>query len=348
LDEQGKLDKLRVVEVSVARDGRPEGDVAKPVVEEFKPQYPAQATAMNRELCQVLLALDPADAVGKTVKLLTSTKVQEDQVFYVLSLRTIKDGWTPESRKAYFTWWTDKAAKREHPATVVKWFEEAGIAYNDGSSFARFLGNFHTDAVKTLTPEETAALQPLLASYAPPGPRPAKKPAKKHEFVKAWKMTDLEPLLSQTQRGRNYNQGKDAYEVAQCLQCHKFGNDGGAVGPDLTAVSSRFKPRDILESIVEPSRVISEQFQNTVIETKDGDTLDGRIVEEDANRVVLQANPLLPEKQTIKKSDIKDRRASKLSPMPEGLINVLSKDEVLDLLAYIESGGRKDSPAFAK
>jgi putative heme-binding domain-containing protein len=161
-------------------------------------------------------------------------------------------------------------------------------------------------------------------------------------------MTDLEPLLSQTQRGRNYNQGKDAYEVAQCLQCHKFGNDGGAVGPDLTAVSSRFKPRDILESIVEPSRVISEQFQNTVIETRDGDTLDGRIVEEDANRVVLQANPLLPEKQTIKKSDIKDRRASKLSPMPEGLINVLSKDEVLDLLAYIESGGRKDSPAFAK
>jgi putative heme-binding domain-containing protein len=232
---------------------------------------------------------------------------------------------------------------------VLQWFADAGRPYADGSSFARFLGNFHTDAVKTLKPEEAAALQPLLAAYTAPGARPAKKTQpKKREVVRAWKMTDIEPLLSQVSKGRNFNRGKEAYEAAQCVLCHKFGNDGGAVGPDLTAVSSRFNRHDILESIIEPSKVVSEQFQNTIVELKDGDTVDGRVLEESADAIILQPNPLQPEKQTIKKSDIKGRRPSKLSPMPEGLANILSKDEILDLLAYIESTGRKDAPMFAK
>jgi hypothetical protein len=51
---------------------------------------------------------------------------------------------------------------------------------------------------------------------------------------------------------------------------------------------------------------------------------------------------------TVKKADVERRVPSKLSPMPEGLVNVLTKDEVLDLLAYLESGGRRDHPAFAR
>jgi putative heme-binding domain-containing protein len=283
------------------------------------------------------------------VKLLQASKVQEDQLVYVHHLRTITKGWTPELRQAYFSWWTKGRMGSTHPNFVTQWFADAGRPYADGSSFARFLGNFHGDAVKTLKPEETAALQPLLAAYVTPGARPGKKAQpKKREVVQAWKMTDIEPLLSQVSRGRNFDRGKEAYEVSQCVLCHKFGNDGGAVGPDLTAVSSRFNRHDILESIIEPSKVVSEQFQNTIIELKDGDTVDGRILEETADAIVLQPNPLQPEKQTIKKSDIKGRRPSKLSPMPEGLANILTKDEILDLLAYIESTGRKDAPMFAK
>jgi hypothetical protein len=48
----------------------------------------------------------------------------------------------------------------------------------------------------------------------------------------------------------------------------------------------------------------------------------------------------------VKKSDIASRAAAKLSPMPEGLVNILTKDDILDLLAYIESAGKKDHPAF--
>src|SRR5262249_43495099 len=115
-----------------------------------------------------------------------------------------------------------------------------------------------------------------------------------------------------------------------------------------TAISSRFSRRDILESILEPSKVISEQFQNTIVRLKSGDAVEGRVVEETADRIVIQPNQLLPDKTTIRKADIKSRGPSKLSPMPESLVDVLTRDEILDMIAYLESGGRRDHPDFAK
>jgi hypothetical protein len=93
--------------------------------------------------------------------------------------------------------------------------------------------------------------------------------------------------------------------------------------------------------------VISEQYQNTMILTKGGNILDGRVLEENAERLILQPNPLQPEKIEVKKSDIEKRQPSKVSPMPEKLVNNFTKEEILDLLAFIESGGKKDGPAFA-
>jgi putative heme-binding domain-containing protein len=119
------------------------------------------------------------------------------------------------------------------------------------------------------------------------------------------------------------------------------------VGAELTAASSKYTRRDILESILEPSKVISEQYQNTMIMTTSGKILDGRVLEENADRIILQPNPLQPERIEIKKANIEKRAPSKISPMPVGLVNTFTKDEILDLMAYIESAGRKDRPAFA-
>jgi len=347
LDEEHQLDKLRVIEVSIARNGKPSDEAAKQIVDELDPLYPAKTQPLNRELGQILLAVGAPDAVAKSVKLLTATNVQEEQISLVLALRTITTGWTPELRQQYFTWWTQDRNKASHPAMVTQWFQDAGINFNNGSSFAKFVGNFHADAAKTLKPEEAAALQPILAAYVPPGAR-AKPVTKKREFVKAWKMADLEPHLGELAKGRSYNQGKEVYEAAQCMLCHKFGNDGGATGPDLTAVSSRATPQFLLESIVEPSKVVSEQFQNFILDMNDGDQIVGRILEENKDQLIIQPNPLEPAKQTIKLTDIKGRRPSKLSPMPEGLVNNFSQAEILDLMAYIQSAGQKNSPAFQK
>ncbi|HLY07936.1 MAG TPA: c-type cytochrome [Planctomycetota bacterium] len=340
------MDKLRVIEVSGARHGKPSAEASAALIADLDPLYPSKSVELNLELCQVLLALEAPDAVSKTVRLLGAAPTQEEQLGYILHLRTVSAGWTPELRKAYFSWWTLDHNKAGHPDYVKRWFEEAGRGYSDGASLPKFLGNLHGQAKATLTPEESQALADVLAAYVPPGPRP-KAPSKKRTFVKEWKMEDLVPALDEISKNRTFERGKEVFESAQCILCHKFGNEGGAVGAELTAASSKYSRRDILESILEPSKVISEQYQNTMIMTTSGKILDGRVLEENADRIVLQPNPLQPEKIEIKKSTIEKRAPSKISPMPERLVNTYTKEEILDLLAYIESGGRKDRPAFA-
>jgi len=346
------LDKLRVIEVSFTRQGRPSQAMAERGIDKLSKQYPAKSFALNHELSQILLAAGAPDAVANTMKLLEAAPTQEEQIWYVLSLRTIKDGWTPELRKEYLSWWTKDRAGLKHPPEVMKWFADAGRPYADGASFPKFIGNFHADAVKTLSPQERDSLKDVIAAYTPPDQRRRAPEQKPRQLVKAWQMADLTGSLEQAAKGRNFRRGREAYLAAQCAACHKFGNDpatiAGDVGPDLTAVASRFTRRDILESIIEPSKVISEQYMNTAVRLKNGDTVVGRVLEDTPDKLVLSPDQRKPEKVTVNKKDVERRVPSQLSPMPSDLVNVLTKDEILDLLAYIESGGKRDHPAFAK
>jgi putative heme-binding domain-containing protein len=103
-----------------------------------------------------------------------------------------------------------------------------------------------------------------------------------------------------------------------------------------------------LESIIDPSKVISEQYVNTEFTLKDGALVVGRLVSEDDDKLVVRPSMLAPEMVTLRKSDIRSRESSRISPMPPGLINALNRQELLDVLAYLEAGGKKDSPVFRK
>ena len=74
--------------------------------------------------------------------------------------------------------------------------------------------------------------------------------------------------------------------------------------------------------------------------------LAGRIVDENDEKIVVQPAPLAPDRVDIRKSDIAERKPSALSPMPEALLDQFTKAEVLDLLAYIESGGKEKAANF--
>ncbi|MEO8429252.1 MAG: heme-binding protein, partial [Verrucomicrobiota bacterium] len=104
--------------------------------------------------------------------------------------------------------------------------------------------------------------------------------------------------------------------------------------------------RDVLESILDPTKVVSEQYQNTTLLLANGDDVTGRIVEENNNKIVVVIDPLKQTQRELKKSEIKARHPSKVSPMPEGLVNILSKEEILDLVAYLESSGKSTAAAF--
>jgi putative heme-binding domain-containing protein len=103
-----------------------------------------------------------------------------------------------------------------------------------------------------------------------------------------------------------------------------------------------------LESILEPSKVVSEQFRNVIVTTNTGKTVVGRLLEENAGRLVIQPNPLEPGRVQVNRSDVDTIGLSKVSPMPEHLVDGLQADEILDLIAYLESQGRKDYPAFRR
>ncbi|WP_049975700.1 c-type cytochrome [Chthoniobacter flavus] len=346
-DETQQLDKLRALEVSLSRAGKPSAEVAAPLVAELNPIFPAKSIPLNRELCQVLLALDAPNVIGRMLQLVAAAPTQEEQFTYIFYLRTITAGWTPELRHQYFSWWTQMPKTAQHPDYQLRWFPEAGREYTNGSSYNNFLIKTRHTAMTNLSPAELAALQPVLDSWAEPV-KNLHSSKKQRGYVRDWKVADLEGELDHVGHGRNFAEGQDALYAVQCLMCHRIGDDGGSVGPDLTAISSRFSRHDILESIIEPSKVISEQFANTDLVLKNGDVLSGRIVSETDDQIVIRPSMLAPEMREVRKADVQSREISKVSPMPPGLINMLTKDEILDLLAYLESAGHADGAPFKR
>jgi putative heme-binding domain-containing protein len=102
-----------------------------------------------------------------------------------------------------------------------------------------------------------------------------------------------------------------------------------------------------LENILLPSKVISDRYQSYTITKRNGDEVNGCITEETDEKVVVVVNPMTQQHEEVLKKDIESRTVSKLSQMPEGLLNVLTREEILDLLAYLEAGGKADHVAFA-
>jgi putative heme-binding domain-containing protein len=345
LNEEQQLLKLRVIELSFSRQGRPAPDLAQLAIEKLDAHYPSASEAMNRELCQLLLYLRAPDAITKTLALLDKAPTQEEQTCYILHLRTITNGWTLEQRQHYLSWFDKNRDNIRHPPDLLQYFKDAGRDYSDGASLPTYLTNILQDAIATLNPGERAALDDFLPAETNAAPAVAPAP---HKFVKEWQMQDIEPDLDKVKTGRSFASGKEAYAAAQCILCHRFGKTGGSVGPELAAVSSRLASRDILESILLPSKVIPDLYQNTILILKDGDDVTGRIVEETDQKIVVMTGLINSTKVEVRKSDVTGRRASKISPMPEGLVSFMTEDQLLDLIAYLQSGGKKTYAAFKK
>ncbi len=358
LTEDQLLTKLRLIELSFIRQGRPSPELAKLATEKLSALYPSASRRLNYELVQLLVYLEAPDVVAKTMTLLDRAATQEEQAQYIFHLRNLKSGWTIEQREKYFDWFTkvspvankvanaQPGAEQRHPAELMQWFKDVDREYTDGASYGKFLINIRKDAIARLTSAERTALRPLIEQSLA---GPAWKPSQERKFVKEWTVADLEASLAEVANQRNFLQGKTAFNDAQCLACHRLGNEGGSVGPELGGAGSKYSRRDILDSLLEPSKVVSDQYQNTTIVKTDGDDVTGRITDENAERVIVLPNMLATETTVeVRLPEIVRREPSKLSPMPTGLLNQLTRDEILDLIAYIESAGNTNAVNFKK
>ena len=105
----------------------------------------------------------------------------------------------------------------------------------------------------------------------------------------------------------------------------------------------------MLENIIEPSLVVSDQYASEQLDLNDGSSVVGRVVGEEGGDLLLMTNPFLPDEKTrVKAASVKSRKTYALSMMPPGLINALNADELQDLLAYILSGGNPADTRFKK
>ncbi len=322
LDDEMKLLKLRVLKLSFIRQGKPAEELVKMGIEKLSRQYPAKTFALNRELSELLIWLGAPDAVEKTLALLESSPAQEDQIWYACMLREAT-GWTKAQREHYFAWF---AKARD---------------FKGGNSLAKFILRIRDQAAAKLSDAERTEFAAMLGTPEESAPAVPARP-----FVKSWTVADLEAELPKAGSGRNFARGKEIFSSALCIRCHHFGNGGGNFGPDLSAVASRFNRHDLLESIIEPSKVISDQYASRLFTTREGDTIIGLTVEENKDAYVVLTNPLDGAKTTLLKTAIASQRISPVSLMPPELLSVLNKDEILDLLAYMESGGNENAPAF--
>ncbi len=129
------------------------------------------------------------------------------------------------------------------------------------------------------------------------------------------------------------DRGDAVFTKASCIKCHRFGERGEGVGPDLTTVSRRFQKKEILESILYPSQVISDQYASKSVLRSDGREVWGIVAPQADGSVVVVTSAA--ERVRVPKDQIDTITPIKKSAMPEGLLNNLSLEEIADLFAYL-------------
>jgi putative heme-binding domain-containing protein len=150
------------------------------------------------------------------------------------------------------------------------------------------------------------------------------------------KLNPEEILAAQTkdEKGGDAAAGRPLFEK-QCANCHRFGGIGKDVGPDLTTITSRFKKSDVLESILWPSKVISDQYQAEMIELTNGKVVTGVLVRESAAAVLIRTGESPDKPIAVPKAQIANRTPSTVSLMPEGLLDGLTHEQIANLLAFM-------------
>lgn len=327
LNLEQQLMALRVYTLAITRMGKPNAPTIAAMLTKLEPLFPTTQRPLNHELCTLLVYLGSATVREKTLALIETSTEPQDLLHYLATIRLQRDAWSREHLTRYLTGLNK--ASHLHP----------------GRYYATGIRALRVEIASMLPDEANRELANLLAEPAPPATYLA---AEKAVFVRDWKLSELLPALERPAPNRSFDKGKAAFAAAQCAACHRIGSHvpGSETGPDLTAVASRFNRRDLLESITNPSKVVDEKYRQTQITTSDGRVLTGFIGVNDNEKLILHPTLLSLEGETIPKRNIASRKLSDVSTMPTGLLNVLTQEQILDLLTYLEAGGNADHPAY--
>ena len=367
-NEGQKLDILRGFELAMLRLGLPDAATNAKITAKYNAQFPANSTLLDRAYARLLVPLEAPNVIPKILKLMetkdtasanfyrveTATSSADlilrnpqygsdiakmlekippaQQTYMATMLSAAKNNWTPELHEQYFSW-----------------FKRA-FAYQGGRSYVGFIDRARKLALKNVSESKrgyfdkvggsdmlTSNGNDLMAAVSPKGPG------------KNWKVEDAVALFDANLENRNFENGKAMYNATTCSRCHAMKGEGGNVGPDLTNLGTRFSKKDMLESIIDPNKTVSDQYAATQIMLRNGTSVVGRIVNQDKMAYYVSQNPYDPDQlEKISKKNVRSLKYSPVSSMLPGLINSLNADELKDLMAYLMSGGSESNPVFAK
>ena len=204
----------------------------------------------------------------------------------------------------------------------------------------------------------TAAVTNVSATPTAPAATNTTEVAETPREPVEWDPTELYPRINVLLRGgRSFERGEKLFLSQQCVMCHRFGEGSGGIGPDISGAGNRFDTRELLESIVEPSKIISDIYGAHVYNLTTGKSVTGKPVSEDADIImVAESWTVDPKTRTsywpaegavkVKREEIDSIEESPTSPMITGLLSLLNEPEIADLLGFLISGGNPDNRIF--
>ncbi|MDE0769840.1 MAG: DUF1080 domain-containing protein [Opitutaceae bacterium] len=333
LNEVYQRDLVRTYQVVLNRFGNPNSSIALQLTALLDQQFPATSIELNQVLCETLVFLQSPTVAKKAIALLKKAPTQEEQLEYARSLRMLTAGWNNQLRTDY-----------------IEWFRNAAN-YRGGASFEIFIENIRNEALATLTPKERIDLAEVLnrkVEKKSPTEALTANFMKGRTFQKNWTLEDLAADADAGMKGRNFENGRTMFAGTACYACHRFQNAGGSTGPDLTGAGGRYSPRDFIDQIINPSKEVNEQFVPIVVEMLDGKSHYGVVVNLKGDVVMINTDLTNPNQRVnIDRKQVKSLEPSKVSPMPPALLNILTKEEILDLTAYVLSAGNPDDARFS-
>ena len=293
-----QLSYVRITQIVLHRFGNPDDATVAKIISKLDPAFPSDKFELNWLLIETLAYLQAPTTAAKGMALIASAPSQEPQIEYARSLRFLKTGWTKELRTAQLEWFL-KAAN-----------------FKGGSSFDKFIEFIRNDTLTTFTDAEKAQFAELIAK------KPERKSAMENvgaifagRTPKQWTLEELSALTKTELHDRSFENGRNMFGAAACFACHRFGNQGGMTGPDLTGAGGRYSPHDLLDQIINPSKVINEQFAPIIVTKNNGDMISGVVVNLSGDGVTLNTDLSDPNQRVnVDRKEVKSIEASTVSP----------------------------------
>ena len=315
LNLEQQLIMLRAYQLCFLRLGKPTEKQTQLAIEAISPLFPGNNESVNHMAGELLVYLKMPGIIESSIPLLAEDSTQYQQLRMARMLMHLREGWTEDTKTAFLNWLLQSRRM------------------TGGRQLNERLTDIRTDFYELLTEGDKSTHARLIEKIEQPiesGELTTSRP-----LVQQWKMEDLTKDISAVSSNRPDEDGLRALTAANCLKCHKVGNRGGQIGPDLTNVAKRFNASQILESIIEPSKEVDPKYSYSVYLLIDGTSVSGRPVGVTSKTLKLEINPFTQESIEINRDEIDESFPGKTSPMPSGLLDTLNKEEIKDLLAYL-------------